>query len=164
MCNGIPPAILVHKTVAHVVGKKLFVKRTKTERSHRYVAIPAKVVPVLADHRRRQMASAQSMMTYQDQGWVFANRFGGLLYPQYVRKKFRQLITAAGIPVEDRIKFHELRHTFASWLMMDGSALPMIRDQLGHSSIQTTGDIYSHVLADQRSAAVSTMIDKHLRF
>ena len=45
-----------------------------------------------------------------------------------------------------RIRFHDLRHTFASMLIQNGESFVYVRDQLGHSSIQVTVDIYGHLV------------------
>ncbi len=44
-----------------------------------------------------------------------------------------------------RIRFHELRHTFASLLIQNGEPLAYIKEQLGHSSIKMTVDVYGHL-------------------
>src|ERR1043165_2907959 len=45
-----------------------------------------------------------------------------------------------------RIRFHDLRHTFGSLLIQAGASLAYVRDQMGHSSIQVTVDIYGHLI------------------
>jgi integrase len=42
--------------------------------------------------------------------------------------------------------FHDMRHTFGSLLIQDGASLAYVRDQMGHSSIQITADIYGHLI------------------
>lgn len=49
-----------------------------------------------------------------------------------------------------RPRIHDLRHTYASWMIQAGIPLPVIQQQLGHESIQTTVDVYGHL--DRRSA------------
>jgi Phage integrase family len=46
-----------------------------------------------------------------------------------------------------RFRFHDLRHTFGSFLIQDGASLAYVRDQMGHSSIQVTVDTYGHLIA-----------------
>lgn len=57
-----------------------------------------------------------------------------------------------GLP---RIRFHDLRHTYASLLIAQGEPLTYVRDMLGHASVRTTADIYGHLLYEtRRNAAV----------
>src|SRR5262249_7449522 len=44
------------------------------------------------------------------------------------------------------IRFHDLRHTFGNLLIQTGASLAYVRDQMGHSSIQVTVDIYGHLI------------------
>jgi len=57
------------------------------------------------------------------------------------------------------VRFHDLRHTFASLLIQQGESLTYIRDQLGHSSIQMTVDIYGHLVPGGNIQAVDKLDD-----
>ena len=56
-------------------------------------------------------------------------------------------------------KPHTLRHTFASLLLQHGESLPYVRDQLGHSSIKMTVDIYGHLVPGANRQAVDRLDD-----
>jgi integrase len=73
-------------------------------------------------------------------GWVFANMVTGHRI-QKLRRSWPNLLVKADI---QGFRFHDLRHDFASRLVMAGVDLPMIRDLLGHASITMT-EKYSHV-------------------
>ncbi len=45
-----------------------------------------------------------------------------------------------------RIRFHDLRHTFGSLLIQAGAPLTYVKEQMGHSSIKITVDIYGHLI------------------
>ena len=45
-----------------------------------------------------------------------------------------------------KIRFHDLRHTFGSLLIQDGASLTYVKEQMGHSSIQVTVDVYGHMV------------------
>jgi integrase len=56
-----------------------------------------------------------------------------------------------------RIRFHQLRHTFASLLIQNGESLAYVKDQLGHSSIKMTVDVYGHLVPGANRAAVNRL-------
>lgn len=56
----------------------------------------------------------------------------------------------------DKIVFHSLRHTYASWLVENGASLPIVRDLMGHKNLIMTSR-YSHVSADAQRSAVAAL-------
>jgi integrase len=56
-----------------------------------------------------------------------------------------------------KIRFHNLRHTYASLLIDQGENPKYIQNQLGHSSIQVTMDIYGHLLKNVNQEAASRL-------
>src|SRR5262249_47471303 len=60
------------------------------------------------------------------------------LQPSNLLKTFCRILVDAGL---GRVRFHDLRHTFASLLLQNGESLTYVKDQMGHSSIQITLDI-----------------------
>jgi type I restriction enzyme R subunit len=56
-----------------------------------------------------------------------------------------------------QIRFHDLRHTFASLLIQNGEPLTYIKEQMGHSSIQVTVDVYGHLVPSANRAAVDKL-------
>jgi hypothetical protein len=58
-------------------------------------------------------------------------------------RHFLKCLANAGLRT---IRFHGLRHTFASLLIQNGEPLTYLKDQLGHSSIKMTVDVYGHLV------------------
>jgi integrase len=58
-----------------------------------------------------------------------------------------------------RVRFHDLRHTFASLLIAQGESLAYVKEQMGHSSIQVTVDIYGHLVPGGNRQAVDKLDD-----
>ncbi len=97
-------------------------------------------------------------------------RPGDLVFPdRYGQKRkgipvgFRKTIKKLGFNngVEDRrykVCFHSLRHTFASWLALQGESLLTIKELLGHKSIQMT-ERYSHLSTDHKRSATSRLAE-----
>jgi integrase len=71
-----------------------------------------------------------------------------------VLKGFERVLTKAGIR---KIRFHDLRHSYASWLIANKESVAYVRDQLGHSSITITVDLYGHLVPGENRAAVNRL-------
>jgi len=80
------------------------------------------------------------------------NRNGKKLQPEKVSKIFKEYIRKAGL--NDKLHFHSLRHTFASWLVQDGVSLYEVQKLLGHSNISVT-QVYSHLQPEKLHATVN---------
>jgi integrase len=89
--------------------------------------------------------------------WVFANRFGKRV--KALDWLFRKAVKSAGI---DDFRIHDLRHTFASWLVSEGVELIKVRDLLGHSSIKMT-ERYAHLMPNRLQEAVC-VLDGFIQF
>ncbi len=76
--------------------------------------------------------------------WVFCNEEGRPLWKStFERRVFHRLLQTAGLR---RRRFHALRHTFASRLLQNRESPAYVKEQMGHSSIQVTVDIYGHLM------------------
>jgi len=67
---------------------------------------------------------------------------------------FKPLVSRAGLR---RIRFHDLRHSYGSLLIQAGASLAYVREQMGHSSIQVTVDIYGHLIPGANVAFVDKL-------
>jgi len=86
---------------------------------------------------------------------VFVKQDGRPFEPNDLRRQtFYKVLYAAGMR---RVRFHDLRHGFASLLIGQGENLVYIKDQLGHSSIQMTVDIYGHLIPSSNRNAVDKL-------
>jgi site-specific recombinase XerD len=73
--------------------------------------------------------------------------------PDRVSKRFAVFVEKAKLPDRDRISFHNLRHSTASWLVASGVPMRVVQEVLGHSTIQVT-QRYSHVSPDMLGKAM----------
>jgi integrase len=78
---------------------------------------------------------------------------GGRLFPSSIRRAFENAVERAG--VKD-FHFHDLRHTFASWLTMKGRPLREVQELLGHTSISMT-ERYAHLAPERLRDAVASL-------
>ena len=75
---------------------------------------------------------------------MFLSPDGAILDPDNLyHRYFRPVLTKAGIR---KIRLHDLRHTFGSLLIQNGASIVYVKEQMGHSSIQVTVDIYGHLI------------------
>jgi integrase len=70
------------------------------------------------------------------------------------RFAYKPLLKRAGLPL---IRFHDLRHTAATLLLLSGVHPKVVSEMLGHSSVTITLNLYSHVLPDMQASATSAM-------
>ena len=87
--------------------------------------------------------------------FVFPSPDGKVLDPDNLfHRYFLPVLTKAGLR---RIRLHDLRHTFGSLLIQDGATLAYVKEQMGHSSIQVTVDIYGHLVPGANVAFVDRL-------
>jgi integrase len=119
----------------------------KTVRSRRSIAMPAQIVTSLAEHHERQLAEGRVLLPT---AFVFTTPAGGPLEARTVLRWFAGILTGAGIR---HIRFHDLRHSAATLMLIQGVPARVVMDVLGHAdmSMVTT---YQHVVPElQREAA-----------
>ena len=85
--------------------------------------------------------------------WLFQTPVGTQIDSSNLRKLFDRLLAAE--PKSRRIRFHDLRHTFPSLLLEQRESLTYVKEQMGHSSINVTVDIYGHLVAGDNRQAVN---------
>jgi len=114
---------------------------------------------VLQDHKRRIAAEALAKGRPLP-SWVFPSDAGTMLDASNIRKMFDGCLTLAGLR---KIRFHDLRHSFASWLIANGESLAYVKGQMGHHSIQITVDTYGHLVPGANRQAVNRLDDPNWR-
>ena len=92
---------------------------------------------------------------WQENGLIFASEVGEPLDRRYVTThRFKPLLKRAGLP---QIRFHDLRHTCATLLLIKNVNPKVVSEMLGHASIAITLDTYSRVLPDMQDSATRAM-------
>jgi len=125
----------------------------KTESSIRSITIDPKTSEALKSHQQlvehdRSLASE----LYAEYDLVAPTNSGKPCSPRYLDKLFDRLKELSGMR---HITFHDLRHTHASLLLKNNVHPKVVSERLGHSSIQITLDLYSHLFPNmQEDAAV----------
>lgn len=87
---------------------------------------------------------------------LFTSPEGALVHrTNFVTRHWARALADAGIG--KHLTPHSLRHTFASWALMEGVAPQIVQHRLGHESLQTTSRVYAHLLLDAQKAAVDAI-------
>ena len=123
------------------------VEDTKTSHSVRNVCIPEDLVAVLKDWKKCAPTSKI----------VFCNAIGNYQDPNnMIKRYFKPCLEKAGIR---NIRFHDLRHTYATLMIAKRVPIKFIQQQMGHSSIQVTLDKYGHLMPELYEMGASVMND-----
>lgn len=91
---------------------------------------------------------------YQDNDYVFCKENGSLYRPNYISSEFIRFLKKNNLP---HIKFHALRHTFASLANELSITLFDISKLLGHSSVGTTSKVYTHTFDKANHKAIDAV-------
>jgi len=85
---------------------------------------------------------------------VFANIEGKPLNPPSLSRDFGRIAKKAGL---NGVRFHDLRHTFASLMLLKGAKPKVISEALGHASVAFTMDTYSHIIEGMQQEAMALL-------
>lgn len=152
LANGI---ITVSESAAIRVDGKNIITDTKTEAGQRSISMPPSIIPILKEHRKQQAENKLKLGSeYRDNNLVCCWPNGAELTPNYITHTFKKVLKEAGLP---DIRFHDLRHTNATLLLLQGVNTKVISERLGHSSIDVTLDIYGHILPEMQKEAAEKL-------
>ena len=114
------------------------------------------ITKVLREHRNNMRKEALRRGKPMPQ-WAFAQPNGKRLSATTAANRmFHRCLEKAGLR---RVRFHDLRHSFASILIQQGESLAYVKEQMGHHSIQMTVDLYAHLAPEGNKGAVDRLDD-----
>ena len=146
----------ISKQLQRVHGAPQLVE-PKTARSRRTLAMPPMITKGLEQHRVRQRQERSNAGNrWAETDLVFASTEGKPLDGTAISKGFHRLLERAGL---QQRRFHDLRHSCATLLLVQGVSPRVVMDLLGHSQIGLTMNTYSHVIPDLRRDAADRMQD-----
>lgn len=95
-------------------------------------------------------------MNQADEDFIFLSRNGNVLHHASIYDMLKRIVAHAELP---DINIHSLRHTHATLLFESGASAKQVQTRLGHSSVKTTLDTYTHVGEDMSQKTVDTLMD-----
>lgn len=129
--------------------------RVKTSDSFRCIRATQTLIDILKRHKELQEQYKQMLGDeYQDNGFVCCEEDGSIISPSNFSKRFERIIKQQGLT---SIRFHDMRHSFATNMIRLGVPINTVSKMLGHSSVTITLDIYAHVLDEMQEEAVGKM-------
>ena len=105
----------------------------KTKNSYRKIIVPSDVLEVLKNKQIQENNAGE---------YVFPSPTGGAISPDSVLHMLHRVLARAGLP---KIRFHDLRHTFATMALQNGVDVKTVSNILEHFSASSTLDTYAHV-------------------
>ncbi len=153
----------IQRQVYRVKFQGLVFSEPKTKAGRRSVVLCKSTIQLLRNHWELQQESIIELGDlWQNNDLIFPSATGTPTDQSNVSKRFKALLISAGLP---DIRFHDLRHTAATLMLLQGINPKIVQERLGHADIAMTLNTYSHVLPSMQEDAaekideIITMID-----
>ena len=133
----------------YIIKAEVIISTPKTKASVRIVILPPSLVKILAEYKKSV-----------DSDWMFPSPLDNSRprNPSSVRKRLQLILERAGCK---KVRFHDLRHTFATMALEHGMDIKTLSATIGHVSSATTLDIYSHI-TDTMQQQAAVRIDRKI--
>lgn len=144
--------ISVSRSIHQLKDNTLIFRPTKTVKGRRTIALTPSTSMMLRAHRERQEALRMELSgkPLNDNDMVFCHGDFTPLKPDSVSGAWAELAERAGM---GQVRLHDCRHSHASILLKQNIHPKIVQERLGHATISTTLDIYSHVTPGMQEAA-----------
>ncbi|MBA7469260.1 MAG: tyrosine-type recombinase/integrase [Dehalococcoidia bacterium] len=130
-------------------------KEPKTSHSRRRVAMTPKLALYLREYKaERESLYWQFGQPLSLDSLIFGSPEGKPLDPCVLSHDFARIVKRAGL---EHVRFHDLRHTFASLMLLRGAKPKVISEALGHASVAFTMDTYSHIIEGMQEDAMALL-------
>ncbi len=127
----------------------------KTKAGKRTIALGLETISILRNHHQEQF---QQRMNFSSErleiDLIFTEEDGSPLRYGKLNRRFKALLEDAGLP---KIRFHDLRHTAATQMLINGVDILTVSKRLGHSKSSITLDTYGHMIPGVQEKAASIM-------
>ena len=147
----------IGRTVVRINGVGLVASDPKTLSSTRTVGLAQPVLEGLREQKGYiQELCARAGVRWKECGLVFPNRYGEYIDRIAIQRQFQRILGEAGLPY---MRFHDLRHSAATLLLASGVHIKVVQEMLGHANVQTTLNMYGHVLPNMQQTAIDKLND-----
>jgi len=147
----------INQVSQYIKDKGIIFKKPKTHNSQRILSIPEPLIGLFEEYRIEQdCLKKQVGSLWQNSELLFTQWDGTPMFPDSISKWFYRLVKKNKLP---HLCFHGLRHTSASIMVSKGIDIKTVSGILGHADIQTTLNIYAHVLETKKIEAADKMAD-----
>ena len=141
-------------------SKGVFEETTKTS-DIRHLSLPRETMDLLRQHKREQLRlQLANGDRWIHTGYVFTQDNGDHMNPDSITGWLKDFSARHGLP---HINPHAFRHTVASVLLANGTDIVTVSKQLGHASITTTENFYSHIIEENKAKAAECIADVLIR-
>ena len=142
-------------------GAKYYIAETKTSKIRVLTPAPY-VMSLLKEEQTKQKQNRLRLGYLWDNplNLVFTTEIGRYIAFSTVYKRFKRIVAELGVP---EARFHDLRHTYATLALQEGDDIKTVQTALGHSTVSTTLDIYSHTtetMKEKSSQRMNNFISK----
>ena len=149
--------ISVIQTLQQLRNRQYIFKKPKSKHGQRQIDLSPSLVFQLWDHKIRQEQQKKLLdITPSPTDLVFSHPDGRPLRPNSVSRAFQNITRSLSL---QGLSLHSLRHAHATIMLQQGVHPKIVQERLGHSSISTTLDIYSHVVPGLQKAAAQRFDD-----
>lgn len=149
--------ITVNKTAVWIKGKQTL-QTPKTKNSKRVISIDPTTLSILKSWKKDQIKIyfKNGKHFEGDENFIFTNQRSDWVQIHNFIPYFKRFVTSHALKP---ITPHGLRHTHASLLFSAGVEPKNISDRLGHSTVQITLDLYTHITEEQRTDTVEKLLE-----
>lgn len=152
--------VKIDKALVSTKSKGTYLGNTKTS-DIRYLTLPAETMNLLRQHKREQLRlQLANGDRWQSTGFVFTADDGSSMNPDSITGWLHDFSRRHNLP---HINPHAFRHTVASVLLANGTDIVTVSKQLGHASVNTTENFYSHIIEENKAKASECIADVLLR-
>ncbi|MFC2024464.1 tyrosine-type recombinase/integrase [Chloroflexota bacterium] len=143
----------VSRSLHHLLTGEIVFRAPKTAKARRMVLLSPSVALLLQEYRDKQEVQwAMLGNPLEDDALIFSDLERKPLLPDTVSHAWAKLVKRTGL---DGIRFHDARHSHASLMLKQGVHPKVVQERLGHATISTTLDLYSHVTPGLQEAAAA---------
>lgn len=152
--------VKIDRALVSSKSKGAFEESTKTS-DIRHLALPRETMELLRQHKREQLRlQLLNGDRWIHSGYVFTQDNGDYINPDSITGWLKDFSTRHNLP---HINPHVFRHTVASVLLANGTDIVTVSKQLGHSSITTTENFYSHIIEENKAKAADCIANVLIR-